>query len=926
MQLPSLFNRGFRTTLSEEEKSGASDRSNAGTPSTTTARRALSPNDSISLKSQNLPDRARKPSLLPAAPHTRSRTPSRLLQPPGAPQTRRSPVEESVGRHYRDDDIYAECSEGKVPESDRSDSRGRNFTALRRSRADAQIGARRQQREAVTVQVAPTATLITPFDRETMIFRQKQKVRHREVDRALQPIQKTGLRLQEKFFDGRRMPIESLTLQLSSYNIECSPNNAHQSLSFITAMLSMVSGVHGKKDLPEATRALFEQDHDVHHAEANYLLQKINALHAGLAHRPIGSIGPDATEAEKEIEKSRIQSLFTMLDKTYKTNFTVRILDMAFEDTQEFGSVAILKPTGKFQNALAPTMRNGKISTGYIVHDRDTGRFLPLRMQDQRTNAFLAPSSRYNKKSLTGKVRSTLSNLRSKMCFSTRIKAIRLADADLYEKAVDKASGRPRIMGRNSRENEYIKEWLKRTDVDYERGKKTRLKARLYQRPELGSTAGIPVKNPYLKESYSTLVERRDDIEHPPGRKQKKLIKEAIYRNRLLKKGPAASNPLPPTPVAIAPAAEFKSVMAQFDLLLQSDGDAGGSSFPGKDFERFRLLANNARANVAKGFKSGDKTAVIRGHKLFQEALKEYDDRARGAQHARSTSQRMASRNERTLQMIFALQESLADLAQSRPLPYYRRTAEMADVLRICGCPPEDVQKFSDSIAPIMAQQRQAREGLQRFLYTDARQRASLSRPVAQITDTALIDATEKALKELESKLEDAQNIIQETQKQIVACNRDIERYNNEIEAMDHANAPADIRTSSVVHPATGPVLSATVAAMSVHDRARLLRRIVESEARAERLEQELEIQKDAADALEEIADASAGERVDAARQARKLGELAEPWAAINAIWRTCESFNRTATPQRVHPVDLAGPELHRQMTILRGYQRAQAG
>lgn len=789
---------------------------------------------------------------------------------------------------------------------DRPSARLHNSTPLPRDRQS-------------SADVAPALPDKTPFDREAVSFQKVQQVRREKVAKALWPTQCAERILEAKFFDGHRTPIESLSMELSSCNIECSPNNAHQSLNFITAMLAMATGVHGRKDLPEATRGLFDHDHEVHSAEANYLLQKINVRYGALADKPIGTIGPDANAVDKENEEGRVRYLLEMLKQSHQANFDVLVLSLKFQESPRSGNMTLLEQKKNFKGE-----GTSEKYPGHLIHDQESGSFLPLRTREVLTNSWLAPSLRYRQKSVAGKVSSVLTNLRSTIGFSARNKATKLLDPELYEKAIDKASGKPRIMGRDSHENEYIKEWLKRTDPNYDLQKQTLSQGRSYQRTGLPSRQSARAPNPFMGGDISLLNRLLNNPEHRRDRTQQKYLKKAIYHHYLLEKNPEAINPLPPTPVGVASLDKFKAVMADFNALLQPGGDPGATLLAGGRHDHFRELASQTQAAVVNGFKTGNRNDVDKACKRFQDALETfYGAETADSVAARATALRRpkSRRSLETISVVRRLEKSLADLAESRPPRPDKRTAEIADVLRMCAFTAKDVKKFSEAVVPVMQQRQEAFADLRRFLHKSAELQGISRRAIDAMAEAGLVTQTESILKKRNTDLETARYHVKTTRNTINDLVHSAQEF---VDTASTANSP---KHSTVSSPTRLPTSSLPNSPVTVGPFLAAIAEAGSSDASTGRdladhladLRTTLKSYENVLEDLERLAIENSDAQLHTTTQIAKLKNLDKPWSAIKAIWSTCDTFKKTQLPLEEHPNLLASTrrKLHMPMEIL---------
>lgn len=583
---------------------------------------------------------------------------------------------------------------------------------------------------------------LTPPQREEYFFRRHHLAGLGNVDARIERILKKNVPLPAEFFDGRRPPVESLSACLRLQGIECSPNDAHPSLNFITAVIAAMTGVHGKNDMSAATDPVFDHDRQVHTAEALRVLARVNQKFPALAHTAIGSmvLDPRASDEEKAADNRRMDFLLKFLGGHAGKKFNVNVLDI------ESG-----RPTrGKQLTHLSrPLKIAGEEPSSecnvYLVYDRTSGRFLPLREREVLTNPFLATTMRYRKKSLAGRFKSNFADWRRP--FSARVKARQMSDAMLYEKAVDNSTAKPRIMGKDRAENEYIKEWLKRTDPDYKLKKQARLPTTRFQKIKsaLPFTLNRPSDDQYLGRPTPDLVALLNHMDDRRDRKDRMRIKKAIYRNFLLSKQPAVLNPLPPTPVLFTSPHLVKAVLADFDALLQPGGDPARSPLADARLAEFRLLLSVAQDHIVDGFKTGDQHRMALARSVFKQAVTKFVRDGVLPPQVRRQLERLA--------------DSIGDLyVGPGPLPAHERTAEMADVLRRCGHAQADIDRFSTAIEPIVAQRRAARQTLQGFLRNDAMRRgesAETMRLIGSMPDEKLSVNTFRILVRQTSDLAD---------------------------------------------------------------------------------------------------------------------------------------------------------------------------
>lgn len=727
--------------------------------------------------------------------------------------------------------------------------------------------------------------LMTPFQWEEAVFRAKYLSGLQHVETRIGRIVEKNLPLPARFFDGRRPHVESLSACLGLHGIECSPNAADPSLSFITAVIAAATGVHGRKDLATTTRPLFDHDHEVHNADAMRIYQSINKTFPRLAHLPIGAVGlnPRASEAEKKADQLRIGFLLEILGDSARGKLNVSVLDIESGKSTRGKQMTHLAKAAEFINPDPSTKVNA-----YLVYDRASRSFLPLRSREVLTNPLLATGMRYRKRSLASQIRSTLVDMHHP--FSARVKAWQMPDTMLYEKAVDKATGKPRILGADASENEYIKEWLKRTDPDYKLKKQASLPNTRFQKfkSALPFTLNRASDNLYLDRPTPELTELLADPRNKPSRKEQQRIRKSIDRNELLGNQPAALNPLPPTPVAITSPHLVKAVLRDFDALLQPGGDPARSPLAEPRLAEFRLLLSLAQVHIVDGFKTGNQARMTMAESIFKEATIKFVRDGQLSLGVRRQLERVA--------------DSIGDLyIGTGPLPVHERTAEIADVLRRCGYPEGDVAKFSTAVRPIMAQRREARQALYGFLKNDAIRgghSAEMIRSIRSSSEDELVLATFKVLLRRASDMENALEKVIRVQEKI----DDIE------------NPRAMARPGSVVAQVAASMHSSS----APHDdasseRTRLHADLARLTERAKKRKRHLDENRDVHD--------------NAEKQANNLKALTPAWNAINAIWAECDAFQNRTAPLGAHPdlIDSVGSALQQPMEALMHYLSLQA-
>lgn len=711
-------------------------------------------------------------------------------------------------------------------------------------------------------------SLPTPFERDTCVFQENRKLRRDRVETVLEAVLDTNVKLPRRFFDGQRTPIESLSAYLNMSHVECSPNDAHRSLNFITAALAMATGIHNKNDLSATTRPLFEHDHEIHKAEANQMLQQINAQFPELANTPIGTISYDPNAPEQADE--RIPYLLNLIEASHNTKLNICLLGVEAHRSSRGKQAAYLVTQNEFRHEGASAEGNA-----YMVYDEENGRFMPLRTREMLTNPRLSPGLRFAKKSVSQKISCAASDIRHAVSFSARVKAYALSDPELYEKAVDKATGKPKVMGNDSNENEYIKEWLKRTDPDYKLKKQARLSDSKFQKfkSALPFTLNRLTENPYLDFKTPALSDMLNDVASRPSRKERKFIKKAIYRNYVMAAEPAALNPLPPAPVAFAGPDQFRNIMGNFNALLQPGGDPSRSPFADNKYYGVREMLTAAQVSVTEGFKTGNSHDISVAHGKCQRVLRKLTS---------SADRNGVAQDAGPADLLFkmkVLEQSLAQLKENQALPPHQRMAEIADVLRKCGFLEEHVTRFTNAVEPVMAQRRDAVASLQRFLVSDAKLQGHSGEAIEAMPELDLISQTKTVINERQLALNKVLEQIEKTNQEIA----DHENYMaTQADPNNRFNVPAEpgsflnrMFASMAFGGASGSTIESQLAALRTG--------LVQTQSKVVELEIFALENRDAEEHAE--------------TQARQLEDSAAVWAAINAIWRECDALKtRTAS------------------------------
>lgn len=747
----------------------------------------------------------------------------------------------------------------------------------------------------------------TPFKQESNIFLEVQKKRLRNAQARIEPVLAAAGKLPDRFFDDQRTPTESLVTCLTLGNIECSPNEAHRSLNFITALIALATGVHHRNDLSDTTRLLFENDHDIHKAEASKLLQRLNADFPGMANIPIGTIGLDpGTGADPD---PRIPALQNLLARSHDGALNICILGVETRGTECGKQHTHLVRQGPILHGEKPTKDNG-----YLVYDNDNGRFLPLRERPVLTNPCLAQHLRYRKKSFSAKLSCIATDMRAP--FSARVEAFQLADPALYEKAIDKATGTPKMIGKDHRENAYIKEWLKRTDPDYKLKKPAQSSPTVFQKIKsaLPFTLHLPKANPYLEHPTSHLSDLLNDVGNKPSRKQRKLIKKAIYRNYVLARQPDVLNPVPPTPVALAAPECVENVFSAFAALLQPDGDPSRSPLADSRFKGIAKLFGAAQVSMIDGIKTGNKAELRAAQDLFREGLQKLKRDAGGDDdfdttlplhgHDISDVSWLEIRAK-----VMRLEQSLADLAVSQRAPAHERTPEIAAVLRQCGFSNGQVDKFSSAVESVVTQRQAALQELRGFMQRNAEPPDGFDAQLATLAPQDLIEHTRTLIQTRSSVLINAKKHLEATREEIT----DLEHFR----ATHGGDDPPSPMPGSLGFFLADLLESTADTAI-----------VTEIEAELARLAAQVEQEEILVEAHESFATSNFEHEAQAEIQASTLENLAPVWNAMNAVWSECDAFKkRTAAPEN-HPglLDAANRTLRGPLLEVLRHSRTQAG
>ena len=495
--------------------------------------------------------------------------------------------------------------------------------------------------------------------------------------------------MQDRFFDGNRSDTDAAAMYLRVANVECSPNDAHPSLNFLTAVLALVTGIHNRNDLSAATRPLFRQDSEIHNAEACILLHRINLRFPALAKIPFDATG--VSQGQEDALAERMKHLLALIDKRHGVNINLSILHVETGRKKKNGTQEKLLKAQAWQSTDQQIER-----TGYLLHDKELNRFMPMRTMGQLTNPYLSSDMRYRNKSFLGKARAVLADVRSELGSAARVDAFQLDDAELYERAIDGRTGKVKIKGAINAENEYIKEWNKRTDAAYSQKKPLPRSTILFQklRSVLPFTSKNEPTNPFLNLSNAEIDLRLNAPDSKASGKEKAFLKETRRLNFLKTKAPEILNPLPPTPLAFAPVALFEDVFRDFDALLQPNGELRINLHTKDLSTELRTSLQQARVAVIEALMTGDKNFLKPALSYFHRPIPD-------PVNALAGTDALYERLRKLRRSVLALGKGSRPLAHERP-------AEIADALRACDFSEADVKKFFETSARVMETRREA--------------------------------------------------------------------------------------------------------------------------------------------------------------------------------------------------------------------------
>lgn len=690
----------------------------------------------------------------------------------------------------------------------------------------------------------------TRYKRAVAAFQKHQNDRRDAVHEIITPLWNGTRAMHARFFDGHRSETDAAVTYLRVANVECSPNDAHPSLNFLTGLLALVTGVHNRNDLSTATRPLFRQDSEIHHAEASVLLARINRRFPALAKTPFDATGVNQGQADALAE--RMKHVFALIGESHSVDINLSIVHVENGRKKKRGTQAKLFKAQPWQGA------NEQIEqTGYLLHDRALNKFMPMRTMPQLTNPYLSSATRYRNKSFFGKARALFADVGSRLGSMGRVDAVQLDDAELYERAIDGRTGKVKIKGAIDAENEYIKEWEKRTDTAYSEKKPPRRGTGLFRklRSVLPFTSNIELTNPFKNLSNAEIDVRLNAPDSRVSRKEKALLKETRRLNFLKAKTPENLNPLPPTPVAFAPIDLVEDVLRDFDALLKPDGGLRTDLFPVGLNTTTAISMQQARASVVRAFMNGNKS-------FLRPALDFFRDPIEDPANALAGHEALYEHVRKLRRSILALEKGSRPAAHERP-------AEIAGALRACDFPEADVQKFFETSLRVMEARREMRVYLRDYVLDNAEHPEKARAFLRAASDARIVRYARHIVASRNQQLQAALN-------EKVELDANIEdRIALLLPSSD--DSPTQAAIIRALHAEAGTIEFNNVT--------------TEMQAQSRRLEARI-------NAFET---ASLDRTQQAEMRIAHLEKLATVWSEVNNVWKKCDALSESTLTAELH-------------------------